>query len=151
VLGYSSQTATLFDSDRLAKLSRCWPQPPLPAPAAARTKKPSNTQTSSSTRFLGHFATRRWRALAPVERGVLVDCSNPKVRDCRTLALGHSTPGVEVIAAQLPRLSIVKAFNHACAEVLARGPRFGDETVSVYVCGEIADAKRVGLFDHRAV
>ncbi|MDQ2870987.1 MAG: NADPH-dependent F420 reductase [Acidobacteriota bacterium] len=75
------------------------------------------------------------------EGRVLIDATNPETEDGRSLAVGHSTSGAETIARWAPDARVVKAFNHAYAELLDRGPVFPRAVASVLYCGDDPEAK----------
>ncbi|MEY2893229.1 MAG: hypothetical protein RJA98_3137 [Pseudomonadota bacterium] len=73
---------------------------------------------------------------------VVVDITNPLTADYMGLTLGHSTSAAEQIAAALPGVHVVKAFNTLFAQVLAAGADFGaGRTASVFFAGDAAAAK----------
>ncbi|MDC7685045.1 NAD(P)-binding domain-containing protein [Asticcacaulis sp. BYS171W] len=72
---------------------------------------------------------------------IVVDISNPLTADYMGLTLGYSTSAAEEIAAAVPGITVVKAFNTILAQVLAAGATIGETTVPVFVAGDDADAK----------
>jgi predicted dinucleotide-binding enzyme len=73
---------------------------------------------------------------------VVVDITNPLTADYMGLTLGHSTSAAEQIAAALPGVHVVKAFNTLFAQVLAAGADFGaGRQASVFFAGDDAAAK----------
>jgi predicted dinucleotide-binding enzyme len=80
------------------------------------------------------------RAAGDFGNRVLLDCTNPETEDGRSLAVGHSTSGAELIAGWAPTARVVKAFNHVYAEVVA-APVDLRRNVSVFVCGDDGDAR----------
>jgi predicted dinucleotide-binding enzyme len=73
---------------------------------------------------------------------VLVDASNPEAPDGRSLAVGLTTSGAELLQEWAPDARVVKAFNHVYAPLLDEGPEFGAGRASVFLCGDDADARR---------
>lgn len=70
---------------------------------------------------------------------ILVDTTNP-IAPGFELALGHDTSAAEEIAAWASGARVVKAFNTLGAEHLAN-PTFGDEVLTMFLCGDDADAR----------
>ena len=81
-------------------------------------------------------------SLAEAQSGILVDCSNPETGDGRSLAVGSSTSGAELLAGRLPHLRVVKALNHVYAELLLGAPA-AVAPPTVLVCGDDRDAKEL--------
>ncbi len=74
---------------------------------------------------------------------VVVDITNPLTADYMGLTLGHTTSAAEQIAAALPGLHIVKAFNTVFAQRLAAGARVSaTETVPVFVAADAEPARQ---------
>jgi predicted dinucleotide-binding enzyme len=91
----------------------------------------------------------------PFDGRIVIDATNPEAADGRSLAVGHTTSGAEMIAEMIagrtsrmneeraPTARIVKAFNHTYAELLEEGPAFpGGVRPAVLVCGDDPAAKR---------
>jgi predicted dinucleotide-binding enzyme len=75
---------------------------------------------------------------------VVIDCTNPLKPDMSGLALGQTTSAAEEIAKMGPGARVVKAFNTAFAQVYQEDNRlFGSRMVSMFYCGDDADAKAV--------
>ncbi len=74
---------------------------------------------------------------------ILIDATNPEAADGHSLSIGHSTSGAEEIARRAAGTRVVKAFNHVYAELLQRGPAFGDGRASIFLCGDDAEAKAI--------
>jgi predicted dinucleotide-binding enzyme len=81
------------------------------------------------------------RSLGDLGGAVLIDATNP-VAPGLELDVGHTTSGAECIAGWAERGRVVKAFNTLGAEHLSN-PRIGDQKLSVFVCGDDAEAKSV--------
>ncbi len=74
---------------------------------------------------------------------VVVDISNPvKWADMSGLAVPENTSAAEEIAKLVPKAKVVKAFNTVFADILQSSPKFGNESVSVFYCGDHEDAKK---------
>ena len=83
------------------------------------------------------------RAAGLPEGAVVVDITNPLTPDYAGLTIGHSTSAAEQIAAALPRLRVVKAFNTVLAQRLAAGARLPDgQVVPVFVATDDAQARQ---------
>lgn len=75
------------------------------------------------------------------DAAVVVDITNPLTPDYTGLTLGYSTSAAEQIAAALPTLRVVKAFNTVFAQRLAAGARVSDsQVVPVFVASDDAQA-----------
>lgn len=81
------------------------------------------------------------RAAGDLSRKVLVDATNP-IAPGLELAVGHTMSAAELIAGWAKGAHVVKAFNTLGAEHIAN-PRFGDEPLSMFICGDHAEAKAV--------
>jgi predicted dinucleotide-binding enzyme len=76
-------------------------------------------------------------SLGDVTGKVLIDISNPLTADYMGLTLGHSTSAAEEIAKAAPEAIVVKAFNTLFAQVLDKGPAFGNgQKVSVFIASD---------------
>lgn len=82
-------------------------------------------------------------SLGEISGKVVIDTSNPLTPDYMALTIGHSTSAAETIAAAVPGVRLVKAFNTVLAQVMAEGPSFGANRAQVFVAGDDADAKAV--------
>lgn len=83
------------------------------------------------------------RAAALPEGAVVVDITNPLTPDYMGLTLGHSSSAAEQIAAAMPQLRVVKAFNTVFAQRLAAGARLPDgQVVPVFVATDDAQARQ---------
>lgn len=77
------------------------------------------------------------------EGAVVVDITNPLTPDYMGLTLGHSSSAAEQIAAAMPQLRVVKAFNTVFAQRLAAGARLPDgQVVPVFVATDDAQARQ---------
>jgi predicted dinucleotide-binding enzyme len=89
------------------------------------------------------YAEETLRGLPDLSHAVLVDCSNPEAEDGRGLVIGRDTSGSEMIAGWRTDVRVIKAFNHAYAELLRKGPSFGAHQASLLYCGDDAAAKNL--------
>ncbi len=71
---------------------------------------------------------------------VLIDVTNPIAAGMSGLEVGHTTSAAEQIAGWAPEAKVVKAFNSTGAGNMAN-PNYGTEQVSMFFCGDDADAK----------
>lgn len=76
--------------------------------------------------------------LGSLEGKVIVDASNPIKDDFSGLAVAPGASGAEAIAASLPGVRVVKAFNTIFAGNVAVG---GEYQLDLFVAGDDADAK----------
>ncbi len=74
---------------------------------------------------------------------IVVDVSNPETVDGRSLALGHSTSGAEIIAARTNGASVIKAFNYIYAELLRAPRNLNRLNPSIFFCGDDDTAKKI--------
>jgi len=74
---------------------------------------------------------------------VLIDATNPEATEGRALVVGHTTSGAEEVARLATGARVVKAFNHVYAEILDRGPAFGGERATAFLCGDDESARRI--------
>jgi len=72
---------------------------------------------------------------------ILLDPSNPEAADGRSLALGHTNSGAEVIAALARGARVVKAFNYVYAELLGNERALATLSPSIFLCGDDVIAK----------
>jgi len=74
---------------------------------------------------------------------IVVDCMLPMTADDSDLAIGHTTSGGEQLA-EKSGARVVKAFNQIFSDALAADNRqFGDDTPTMFYCGDDAESKRV--------
>jgi 8-hydroxy-5-deazaflavin:NADPH oxidoreductase len=71
---------------------------------------------------------------------VVVDCTNPLLPNLAGLAVGLTTSGGEEVAKAATGARVVKCFNTVGAQNFSN-PRFGDQAVSMFVCGDDESAK----------
>jgi NADPH-dependent F420 reductase len=82
-------------------------------------------------------------ALGDISGKTVIDITNPLTADYMGLTIGHSTSAAEQIAAALPSIKVVKAFNTLFASVLSAGADFGNgQTASVFVAADDVAAKQ---------
>ena len=74
---------------------------------------------------------------------IVVDVSNPETVDGRSLVLGHSISGAEIIAARADGARIVKAFNYIYAELLRAPQKSGRLNPSIFLCGDDDAARKI--------
>lgn len=83
------------------------------------------------------------KSLGDLSGKIVVDVTNPLTTDYMGLTIGHSTSAAEQIAAAVPGVTLVKGFNTIFAQLLAAGPRLGDNQVPVFLASDDAAAKQV--------
>ncbi len=71
---------------------------------------------------------------------IVIDCTNPLKPDLSGLAVGGESSGAETIAEHAPEAHVVKALNSTSTENMA-DPQYGDEALTMFICGDEADAK----------
>lgn len=71
---------------------------------------------------------------------IVVDCNNPLLPDVSGLTVGHTDSCGEMVGRWAKGARVVKALN-TTGSVL--DPRYGHEALSMFVCGDDADAKKV--------
>jgi predicted dinucleotide-binding enzyme len=81
-------------------------------------------------------------ALGELSGVVVVDITNPLTADYMGLTIGHTTSAAEQIAAAVPGVQVVKAFNTVFAQVLAEGPELHGKTVPVYYATDSEQARQ---------
>ena len=75
---------------------------------------------------------------------VVIDVTNPLTPDYMGLTVGHTGSAAETIAAALPGVRLVKAFNTVFAQVLNDGADFGQgRSVQIFVAADDTTAKDV--------
>lgn len=74
---------------------------------------------------------------------VVIDPTNPLNEDTSDLVLGTTTSSGEQIASLLPESLVVKAFNMTGAIDNMVNPIYGDQKLSMFICGDDARAKSV--------
>lgn len=75
-----------------------------------------------------------------LDHKILIDLTNPLTSDYAGLTVGHTSSAAEEIARMVPRARVVKAFNTVFAQVMARGPEFGDARATVFYAGDDPEA-----------
>jgi hypothetical protein len=80
-------------------------------------------------------------AAGSLDGKILVDCTNPILPALAGLSVGTTESAAERIAAQVPRARVVKAFNTTGSGNM-ENPRFGAERLTMFYCGDDAEAKR---------
>ena len=80
------------------------------------------------------------QAMASDRPLILVDCLNPLLPDLSGLNVPEGSSTAELLAEDLPRASVIKAFNCASAGTMAN-PNYGAGQPSILLCGDDADAK----------
>ncbi|MHB1942567.1 MAG: NADPH-dependent F420 reductase, partial [Acidiferrobacteraceae bacterium] len=75
-----------------------------------------------------------------LDHKIIIDLTNPLTSDYAGLTVGHTSSAAEEIARVVPRARVVKAFNTVFAQVMARGPEFGDTRASVFYAGDDPEA-----------
>jgi predicted dinucleotide-binding enzyme len=73
---------------------------------------------------------------------VVLDCTNPLKPDMSGLAVGCETSAAEQIAAWAPGARVVKIFNTTGFKNMD-DPKFGDDRVTMFYCGDDAESKKV--------
>ncbi len=82
-------------------------------------------------------------SLGDISGKTVIDITNPLTADYMGLTIGHNTSAAEQIAAALPGVKVVKAFNTLFAQVLSEGADFGNgQTASVFVAADDATSKQ---------
>jgi hypothetical protein len=72
------------------------------------------------------------REIGTLDGKVVIDPINP-LMSSGSLAVGHKTSAAEMIAADLPRARVAKAFNHVYFPIL-ENPDFGGEPADLFYC-----------------
>jgi hypothetical protein len=67
---------------------------------------------------------------------ILLDPSNPEAADGRSLAVGHSISGAEILAEGAKGARVVKAFNYLYAELLRDPETLERIAPSIFLCGD---------------
>jgi predicted dinucleotide-binding enzyme len=81
-------------------------------------------------------------ALGDLTGKILVDPSNPEAPDGRSLEVGHSVSGAEILAARAPGARVVKAFNYVYAELLRDPTALSQVAPSIFHCADDPAASR---------
>lgn len=81
-------------------------------------------------------------ACGPLTGKVVVDCTNPLLPDLSGLAIGHTDSAGETVARWAKGAKVVKTLNTTGSGNML-DPRYGQEALSMFVCGDDADAKKL--------
>jgi hypothetical protein len=73
---------------------------------------------------------------------IVVDCTNPVAPDLSGLTIGHSDSAGEAVARWAKGAKVIKALNTRGSGNMLN-PRYGNETLSMFFCGDDADAKKL--------
>jgi 8-hydroxy-5-deazaflavin:NADPH oxidoreductase len=73
---------------------------------------------------------------------ILIDCTNPLFADLSGLTVGHADSAGEAVARWAKGARVVKTLNTTGSGNML-DPRYGDQALSMFVCGDDADAKKV--------
>ncbi|MGO8920776.1 MAG: NADPH-dependent F420 reductase [Stellaceae bacterium] len=73
---------------------------------------------------------------------IVVDCTNPVAPDLSGLTIGHTESAGEAVARWAKGAKVVKALNTTGSGNMLN-PRYGNEALSMFVCGDDADAKKL--------
>jgi 8-hydroxy-5-deazaflavin:NADPH oxidoreductase len=73
---------------------------------------------------------------------IVVDCINPLFPDLSGLTVGHTDSAGEAVARWAKGARVVKTLNTTGSGNML-DPHYGDESLSMFVCGDDADAKKV--------
>lgn len=80
------------------------------------------------------------RAAGSLAGKVVVDPTNPLTENFSGLTVGHTTSGGETVASWAKGAKVVKTLNSTGSGNMLN-PKFGSETVSMFVCGDDTAAK----------
>jgi hypothetical protein len=82
------------------------------------------------------------KAAGPLQKKILIDCTNPLKPDLSDIALAHTTSAAEEIAKMAPGARVVKAFNSVFADIYHSESRlFGSRMPTMFYCGDDDGAK----------
>lgn len=81
------------------------------------------------------------REAEPLTGKVVVDCTNPILPGLAGLAVGTTESAAERLAAAVPGIRLVKAFNTTGAANMTN-PSYGGRRLTMFLCGDDAGAKR---------
>jgi 8-hydroxy-5-deazaflavin:NADPH oxidoreductase len=73
---------------------------------------------------------------------VVIDCANPLAPNLAGLTVGHTDSAGEAVARWAKGAKVIKALNTTGSGNMLN-PRYGDENLSMFVCGDHGDAKKV--------
>ncbi|MEZ4619192.1 MAG: NAD(P)-binding domain-containing protein [Caldilineaceae bacterium] len=74
---------------------------------------------------------------------IIIDPNNPLNEDGSGLTVGLTTSAGEEIASWFPNAFVVKAFNITSATYNMADPIYSDQRLSMFICGDDADAKAI--------
>lgn len=80
------------------------------------------------------------RAAGSLAGKVVVDVTNPLNENFSSLTVGHTSSGGEMVAAWARGAKVVKTLNSTGSNNMLN-PKYGSETVSMFVCGDDTAAK----------
>jgi len=81
--------------------------------------------------------------LGDLDGKIIIDPNNPLNQDASGLTMGTTTSAGEEIARLIPNASVVKAFNMTGARSNMADPIYGDQKLSMFICGDDQEAKAV--------
>ncbi len=73
---------------------------------------------------------------------IVVDCTNPLAPNLGGLTIGHTNSAGEAVARWAKGAKVFKALNTTGSGNMLN-PRYGNESLSMFVCGDDADAKKL--------
>jgi len=73
---------------------------------------------------------------------ILIDCNNPLLPDLSGLTVGHTDSAGEAVARWAKGARVVKTLNTTGSGNML-DPRYGRESLSMFLCGDDADAKKL--------
>jgi 8-hydroxy-5-deazaflavin:NADPH oxidoreductase len=73
---------------------------------------------------------------------IVIDCNNPLLADLSGLTVGHEDSAGEMVARWAKGAKVVKTLNTTGSGNML-DPRYGRESLSMFLCGDDADAKKV--------
>jgi hypothetical protein len=73
---------------------------------------------------------------------VVIDCTNPLAPDLGGLTIGHLDSAGEAVGRWAMGAKVIKALNTTGSGTMLN-PRYGSESLSMFVCGDDADAKKL--------
>jgi 8-hydroxy-5-deazaflavin:NADPH oxidoreductase len=73
---------------------------------------------------------------------IVIDCNNPLLPDLSGLTMGHTDSCGEMVAHWAKGARVVKTLNTTGSGNML-DPRYGHEALSMFLCGDDADAKKV--------
>ncbi len=73
---------------------------------------------------------------------IVVDCTNPLAPNLGGLTVGHTDLAGEAVARWAKGAKVIKALNTTGSGNMLN-PRYGNESLSMFICGDDADAKKL--------